>query len=373
MNIQQSLLVSLLVVNLFIIGCTTLGLYESFHKKKVYEFSKESSRSIDSLLKSTGHWAVERGVTHSSLNSSTIVDNEMIGTIAQRRKNGDAAYNKAIKQIQSYGFKGKDEFLTKLKKAYSQVLEMRKKVDRNIILPKIKRDTSLITSWMPTISELIILSQDLRFVINMNSTTIDAELGRQSELKHFSWIMSEYAGRERAIIGGAISANSSIDKNQLAQLSNFRGKVEAGWGVVKKLAIESNDEVKENVANIEKSFFGEFQKLRTSIYDSAINGNAYPIDAQGWIDQSTKAINSILVTQDVYNAETEFYVEELIKIESKNITRNIIILVSCLVFGALLLYLISYISNILKVFSIVSKDSTFFKDSNIEKKKLKQL
>ena len=53
----------------------------------------------------------------------------------------------------------------------------------------------------------IIKTQDLRFALTKEISSANPELGRQAQLKHFSWLMSEYAGRERAVIGGILAVS----------------------------------------------------------------------------------------------------------------------------------------------------------------------
>jgi methyl-accepting chemotaxis protein len=312
MSIRQTLLLLVAILALFITGFTSFDFYESLQKKRIFEFSKESSKSINLLMSAAGNWAVERGVTNSALSSIESATDQMLKIISKRRKDGDTAYKEAILQIEQYSFNGKDKLLEQVKKAYEKAVVSRVKADKNLLLPQISRNDLLLKSWVPTMTNLIVISQDLRFALTKKTADTDHELGRQAQLKHFLWLMSEFAGRERAIIGGAISANLKIDKNKLSELSNFRGKVENGWDIVQKISAESNKEVQDSLNKMQEVFFGPFQKLRLSIYDATINDNVFPFDAQEWIEQSTAAIDTIIATQMASTKETETYAEMLL-------------------------------------------------------------
>ena len=312
MTIRQTLLLFISILALFIGGLAGSKFYFAWQQKQIFEFSKTSSETIDLLLTSAGNWAVERGVTNSGLTSPSTASDAMLGIIAKRRATADEAYKKAIEQIQTFEFKGKEDLVAKVQKAYKKAVTLRAEADANLAKSQILRDGTLLKSWVPTMSNLIILSQDLRFALAKKTASTDAELGRQAQLKHFSWLMSEYAGRERAIIGGTISANLSIDEKKLAKLSRFRGKVETGWNLVRKQSKTSTKEVRDSVAQTESLFFGKYEQLRESVYAAGIDGEPFPINAREWIAQSTAAIDTILATQAASTTETAVYVEELL-------------------------------------------------------------
>lgn len=346
LSIRHTLIISVSLLSLFVASLASVSLYSSWKDKQIFAFSKKSSETINLLLTAAGNWAVERGVTNSGLSSASKATNKMLDIISKRRNDGDAAYEKAMKQIQEYDFQGKDEIVMRVKEARNRTVALRKLADNNLLMPQISRDSDLLKSWVPTMSKLIVLSQDLRFELTKKTASTDAELGRQAELKHFSWIMSEYAGRERAVIGGTISANIGINETKLATLSKFRGKVETGWDIVKKLGSDSSEEVKKSIKETEKLFFGPFEDLRISIYDAAINGDPFPVKTQEWINRSTSAINTILKTQEVSTKETEVYVEELISDTNKSFIFSLImLLISCLVAGYTLLVVIKRVIN----------------------------
>ncbi len=314
----------------------------SWQQERIYEFSKKSSHTIALLLEAAGHWAVERGVSNAALNSATSASDKMKNTIAQRRTKGNAAFKEAMDEIKSYDFKGKAKYISEVQKAFDAAATLRQKMDVNVVLPSMKRDKVLLKSWIPTMSKLIILSQDLRYAIVREAAQTDPDLGRQSNLKHFAWIMSEYAGRERAMIGGAISANLSFDEKRLEALSNQRGKVESAWDMVKKLSSSSNNEVKNAVTKIDNEFFGEFQNLREKIYQAGIEGEDFPVKASGWIQASTRAINTILKLQNASTTETQAYVTDLVNKAWNTLILNGLILLVCAAIVGVTVYVVLF-------------------------------
>ncbi|MEM7617262.1 MAG: methyl-accepting chemotaxis protein [Pseudomonadota bacterium] len=312
MTIRKILTITTLILVLLVVILAGISFVNSWQNKKIYLFAKESSQTISLLLTAAGNWAVERGVTNSGLNSASIPAKGMIDIISQRRQQGDEAYEQAMQQIAGFEFVGKKELVYKLTEAHDAVIAARAEADKNLKLSQFSRNSKILKSWVPTASKRIMISQDLRFALTKAAAKAHPEIGRQSKLKHFSWLMSEFAGRERAIIGGIISSGSEMSTDRLQTLSKFRGNVETGWNLLKKISASSNQELRDTITKTEEIFFGPFEELRKEVYKSAINGEDFTIDAKEWIAQSTKAIDTILVTQAVSTKETASYVEKLI-------------------------------------------------------------
>lgn len=373
MNIRYTLLLYITVLALFISGFAIYEFYSARENKKTYELAQKTSKAISYFLEAAGHWAVERGVTNSGLNTATIPSNEILETILKKRIDGDIAYTNAIKQLEMFEFEGKEQILEDLETTFNKVENTRIEVDKNLKLNQFSRDYNLVKSWVPTMSELIILSQNLRFILTQITAEKNSELGRQAELKHFSWLMSEYAGRERAIIGGIIAANAGIDENQLITLSNYRGRVESGWETVQKLASSSNAEIRESIDKTNEIFFGSFQEVRASIYEAATNGDDFPLDIKEWIHQSTIAINTVLDTQATAIRGTNLHIEELINEANDNLIISLALLIFViLTAGSCYLYVNNCVIKRLQEFEedidTIANEHTQFKIRNLNKK-----
>ena len=74
-------------------------------------------------------------------------------------------------------------------------------------------------------------SQDLASGLrNGIAGRVDTRVMELLDLKHALWETSEFAGRERGIMNGAIAAGKRLAPEQLLSLGAFRGRVEFGVG-----------------------------------------------------------------------------------------------------------------------------------------------
>ncbi|QQP94029.1 HAMP domain-containing protein (plasmid) [Skermanella sp. TT6] len=140
-------------------------------------------------------------------------------------------------------------------------------------------------------------SQDLRLAVTRGTGDRSATLANLQALRHFAWIMSEYAGRERAQVGGTIAAGEPLKLERAALLAGYRGQVELAWTMVQGLAENAPPDVAAAVTSVRSGFFDTFEQTRRHVYRAGTGGEAYPIDAAAWIATSTRAIDTILALQ----------------------------------------------------------------------------
>src|SRR5690606_14100645 len=93
-------------------------------------------------------------------------------------------------------------------------------------------DTQTMQDWEPTTTALIMASQHLREVAQFRPDTIESQIQQLRDLKQSLWVMSEFAGRERAGIGSIIDTGAALDPQTLERLANFRGQVDLAWSQV---------------------------------------------------------------------------------------------------------------------------------------------
>jgi len=310
MRIGQRLTLLLSLMALIVVGLSIIDVSEAWQRKALSDDTQQSTKTIELLLTAAGHWAVERGVTNSALSGSAPAKANVLKTIEERRNKGMAAYKEAMEFVDTHDFVDKDYLMPKLEAAFAKANALRQDADQALSVAKENRNAALFEDWVPAMSDLIVLTQDIRFSIARETAAVDPEVGRQSDMKHFLWLMSEFAGRERAVIGGMIAAGESTP-SQLQKLANFRGRVETSWHTVEELRTGSGEDVLAKLKAMENTFFGPFQVVRSSMYDAANAGESFPLTTQEWIDESTAAINTVLAAQRASVAETESYVSEL--------------------------------------------------------------
>ncbi|WP_193369628.1 methyl-accepting chemotaxis protein [Pelagibius marinus] len=291
---------SLLAVSALLVGIvvvlTTNSALDAWRQMSEARLVQANNHTADLFLESAANWAAERGITNAALSSWDAATPEQREAIDQRRAASTKAFEEALVELEKEPeFAGKDDLVAKLKAAYQKVVELRSRVDADLAKSKIERDAEVTKTWVPTMTGLIMTSQHLRQVSQFRPDTIATQIQMLSDLKQALWVMSEYAGRERAVIGGILSSGSRIEPAALQRLANFRGHLEQAWNQVQIYLASENASplIVEEAKKVEELFFGSYQELRLSIYEAGLAGNGYPVSAGIWIEKATGAINEL--------------------------------------------------------------------------------
>ncbi|WP_282607195.1 methyl-accepting chemotaxis protein [Pelagibius sp. Alg239-R121] len=300
-TIRNSLIAICSILIVAVASFATTAMFSAISDRHLAEQISDSNALADLLVTSAGNWAVERGVTNAALANAKPASDEVKNKISARRQSADTAFLEALDKIQTGDLYADQQVLgQEVEAAYKSVVAFRENVDVALSREKVNRSTDVLSGWVPNMTGLIMQSKDLRVAISRVQTGGD-QIGQLAMLKHFSWVMSEYAGRERAIIGGLVAGEKRMTAAQLRKLSGFRGQVEAAWDSVRSVsdAPGTPAAIAEAIREAEANFFGSYQATRDAVYKAGTYSAAYDMTALEWIDAATAAIDTLLVLDSV--------------------------------------------------------------------------
>jgi methyl-accepting chemotaxis protein len=254
----------------------------------------ESNAIADKLLEAAGQWAVERGRSNAALNGESAVAADEIAAINERRRTADGALDAALAMLRiAHGDRAK---LVDIDTARADVTRLRRLADTAFAKPRAEREAALAPQIVGALTKLIEATQRFRLASDMQADMAEARLADLQRVRHFIWVMSEFAGRERANVGGAIAAGQAFAPARIQTLSEFRGHVDLAWEFIGAFLQKPGlpPEIVKGAADVREVFFGRFQETRKTTYAAGIGGTAFPVDARTWIARSTEGIDSIL-------------------------------------------------------------------------------
>lgn len=257
----------------------------------------DSIEISDLLLTAAGQWAVERGVINASLGARETVSGSTRSEIKRRREAADEAYFAGLERLKSgRDFKGKAALISEAVSNHEDLVELRRRVDVALARSKETRDAGIMANWVPTVTRMIMSSQRLRVLSEFQPKMTDTRIQAQQELKNQVWMMNEFAGRERAILGGVIAAGTRLDTGSLRTLSAYRGRLDDAWRDVQLYAerADADPAVVAEIDTVRRDFFADYERTRETVYAAGIAGEAYPLSGQEWIATATGAIDTIL-------------------------------------------------------------------------------
>lgn len=310
MSVRTSLLAILSVFVIGIISLAALNLNTAWTYVTAAQSMASNNDIGDLFFESAGNLAAERGVTNAALGSASAIDEGHRAQINELRGKADEAFAKALAAIEAQAdFSGRASLLAKVRADRDALVALRRDVDAQLALGGLERNTSIAAKWVPTATALIMSSQHLRTAAQVIPESALARTQIMLDLKHSTWVMSEYAGRERATIGGLIARNTNIDAGTLARLSEYRGRLEEAWSMIEGYAARdsANAQVLPAIAAARAEFFGTYQGVRENVYSSGSKGLPYPVNAEQWIAAATRGIDSLLALSTAIGEATWAY------------------------------------------------------------------
>lgn len=344
-SIKNSLMSILGIFSIAIVVLTGTNTYNAYQSRQTNLRIAKLNHISDLLLKSANNWAVERGLTHTLLSGLEPANSIAKSKIAIRRATADAALEEATALIQEEFGLYTDELLAESKSAHAVAVALRKKVDRAIIQEKSARDQGIIAVWVPKMSHLIVTSQDTRQRL-FGGMVLGSQTAHLISLKHFAWIMSEYAGRDRAIIGGLVNGNRPITEKKISILANFRGRVETAWKIVQDGAAAPGmaTSFTDSVTGAQQAYFTTFQKTRSKVFqegsttveksrsaNSSGASSTYHLTGPDWITEATVAIDTLLNVQAGISQNTGALIDVEISKATVSLATNLMTLIAALI------------------------------------------
>jgi len=290
----------LLIVAAFIVGLLGFALVSMTTALNTMRTAQtmRANNGVGSLfLESAGALAAERGLINATLAASGKAAPQVLADIQKLRERSQNALNAALDEVRSASdFPAKQALISKVMEDHQRLQSLRQAIDAQLVLEASERDASVSATWVPTVTALIMTSQELRTAAQVVPSSALARTQIMLDLRQAMWVISEYAGRERATIGGMIARNAKFDVETLTVLSEYHGRVEQAWALIK--AYESREFANPNVVPVikdaEASYFGSFEAVRMEVYAAGTGDAAYPMSADQWITAATQGIDSLL-------------------------------------------------------------------------------
>ena len=115
----------------------------------------------------------------------------------------------------------------------------------------------------------------------------------------YIWVITEYAGRERALIGGLIASGKRPSAEDMAALAIYQGKVNQVWDFVERLEHFRNVLPAGGGKTLRQRFDDSFAKLRQPILAAYTGDAPMPSNLPSWWEASTGAIGLLLQSQQI--------------------------------------------------------------------------
>lgn len=328
-----------LVSGILVVGMCSLAAVNSFsawREQQTAGIMRTNNEISDSFLEGAGSWAAERGTVNTALAAADPATPQTLTRITELRTAADAAFELALARTAAASGGREPAAAAAARSDFAALKKLRSQVDDQLSEPRAGRNSEIVAAWAPTVTTLIMSSQQLRLSSLTIPETALARAQYQQEVRQAVWVMSEYAGRERALVGSIISSGKPFDVAQIRDLAAHRARLEQSWIVAENYAAQpfADPDAVAAIANAKAAVFGRFEQVRHDVFAAGSSDGRYALEAQAWVEEATLAIDSLLLLSEKLSDATRGYTDMAAEDSARALAVNVAILVLAMLVGA---------------------------------------
>ncbi|MCC7048114.1 MAG: HAMP domain-containing protein, partial [Alphaproteobacteria bacterium] len=301
-TIRTSLIALVGILALMACSVAATQAWRAKQQREIALTAAEANETGDLLIDATANLARERGQTTLAFATEEPVDGTTREMLSKLRSVGDDEFAKAVTRLkEGHPFPDREKLIANAETAHKKLVDLRARLDADLGKPRAQRAAEVGSALAPTITAMIEEAKALRLGADFTGETAEALMAAYGQIKHNIWVISEFAGRQRAMIGAHISQRKAFEAQTQRDLGNFRGHVEQAMEIidamVKHPAIAPVMEAE--TAKMRRAFVDEFGAVRRKVIDAGSVGGDYPLTSAEWVAAATKGIEAVLALSDV--------------------------------------------------------------------------
>ncbi|MGX4772976.1 methyl-accepting chemotaxis protein [Bradyrhizobium guangdongense] len=299
MRVRIGTILPLIVSALALMGvaATAFTAVRAYHSREEAHAFVELNGISQQLLRSAGQWALERGMTNAALNAPETIAEDRRADIGRIRAESDRSFRDAARRLRSLpAMQIAEPRIAEAERALQNIESLRQKVDAELAKPGTGRDPAIVSALVPALTGLIeTAAHRLRLTLETLTDSPSPAMTRFVGLRHLTAEMAENAGRERAFLGGLISARAKLTADGIGLMSGFRGHVELAWNTISPIAQRADISagLAQAIKDVEQKYFRLYGSLRADVIKDGKAGE-YKISGNDYVASATSAINAIL-------------------------------------------------------------------------------
>ena len=158
MNFKIGTVLPLIISALVLMGVASVGIaaYDAFGRRQESEAFLKVNQISQLLLRSSGQWAVERGLTNAPLKSPDALADDRRAQIVKTRAGADQAFREAAERLRAVpAMKAAEKNIAEAESAFRAFEAFRGRIDENLVKPGSGRSPDVVEGFSPAITNLI--------------------------------------------------------------------------------------------------------------------------------------------------------------------------------------------------------------------------
>ncbi|MDE1153333.1 MAG: ATP-binding protein [Micavibrio sp.] len=192
-----------------------------------------------------------------------------------------------------------------------RLADLRHRLDAAIDGPVTQRPADLAEKFFAAQNNLV---NDLDMLLEVYSNPIISMVPQVAQRIRFAraaWQITEYAGREYALLGRLIAEGKYPDKHEERDLLVWQGRIEYGWEILRGF-ISSNEwgeTLRPHLDEARTQYLITFEQIKGIFSPKASGKPNYPITADMWLSLAAQSVDSLHTMMDSVMRQNRQYVD----------------------------------------------------------------
>ncbi len=329
LSIRTTLLLIISVLNLMIAVLVGFGVYRSWTRYADAQALQKSTMVINYIFRAQKYLSLERSDAAPIVYTSRATTENLLDELISNRLLADGQIDRVFSAMGGIKDPVVMGALAKVRSQYAKLQIIRYRLDQALVEPADRRPAHLSDEAFDASTDLIMNLRDLLDGYTAPIYEIDAVATQQIRFKYFIWEITEYAGREYAMMGKLIVENRRPTPALQEQLYGWRARVEHGWEIDHVLlkASHLDKPLGSYMAEAETHYFVTFDQIKDMFYTPGAvpSGAPYPINIELWLELASQAVDSLMSLKDLSLSETQKYVDAMAQNAQRSIVESIVL------------------------------------------------
>ncbi|TVO70968.1 putative bifunctional diguanylate cyclase/phosphodiesterase [Sedimenticola selenatireducens] len=264
----------------------------------------EASQAVVQLMDASNIRAKERGYTLALLSGPVAPSDigQKLEHIYALRQQGDIKFDRAVLLASQLVKKFPENFILRMGLQHVEEVSELKRSARERADKRILGEGGSFPpgEWFDSLTETINHEQHFRNFLSTAMIEAPVKNGAYWTIRNWVWLLSEYAGRERALLARHILTQAPLTESSRYELNQFHSVVEEHIGHIRRIRHEAGIDKRllDAIEQMDKAISGEYAVARQELYANSLTAS-YTITGDQWLAIATQAIDSILNVSQV--------------------------------------------------------------------------
>ncbi|MCK6417730.1 MAG: ATP-binding protein [Alphaproteobacteria bacterium] len=295
LSIRTILLVIITVLNLLIATPLAITVYQSLNNYRNAQEIHLANSVLTALYKVKKNLSLERANTLSVFYASEPIKERLKKSMLDNRRAANDQLQQAVDLLKGQKYFAHATALADVQKQQRSYEIFRQRVDIALRTNQIGSPLFDVEAYFAATTNYI---QSINNFINEYSRTIlpyNPDLGRQLRFTYMVWEVSDFIGREYALLGQVIAQNRYPDASEIEKLITWRAQTHYGLDIIHRTTYLGtwNESLLPLIEEAQTHYFMTFDQIKT-LFEPQVKANPqYPISASLWLDMAEQVIETL--------------------------------------------------------------------------------